>query len=218
MGLRVTVEHLLEHITEPSFDKDGMKEMRIHMDHMEKQILLFHESIENVASKWHHRSLPDIEVKEGDKLPLRLVLPVCLDCFVDGFLIGISSIISLKAGIILSFANCLEMSFLGMAYSARLKKCTGSSILVRNIALYGPPMIMFCASGIGAALGIAVEHLPVVFIGLVAFGTVALVYLVCNELIIEAKEAQGNNEKWYISIQIFVGIYLVLMLNHMLSV
>jgi zinc transporter ZupT len=169
-GLRLTVEHLLEHIQEPNLDKDVVREMRIHMDHMDKQISLFHESIETAAAKWH-RSLPKIATNEGDKLPMGLILPVCLDCFVDGFLIGITSVVSLKAGIILSFANCLEMSFLGMAYSARLKKCTGSSFCARLTALYGPPWIMFLAAGLGAALGSLVEHIPAIFIGMVAFGT-----------------------------------------------
>lgn len=209
------VEHLLEHIHEPILDKDVIREMRIHMDQMDKQISLFHESIETAASRWH-RSLPKIETNEGDTIPMGLVMPVCLDAFVDGFLIGISSVISLKAGIVLSFANCLEMSFLGMAYSSRLKKCTGSSLLARSIALYTPPLVMFLASGIGAALGSAVETLPALFIAMVAFGAVALLFLVANELLIEARNAQGEDDHWYISIMVFVGVYLVLMLNHVL--
>lgn len=214
-GLRMIVEHLLEHIQEPVLDKGVVREMRIHMDHMDKQISLFHESIETAASRWH-RSLPKIEPNEGDTLPMGLVLPVCLDSFVDGFLIGISSVISIKAGIILSFANCLEMSFLGMAYSSRLKKCTGSTLFTRTVALYTPPLIMFMASGVGAALGSVVQDLPALFIGLVAFGAVALMFLVTNELLIEAHSAQGEEEHWYISIMVFVGIYLVLMLDHVI--
>ena len=62
---------------------------------------------------------------EGDKVPYGLVVPVIMDCFTDGFLIGVAVALSFKAGIILGAANCLEMSFLGMAYSTRLVKCTG---------------------------------------------------------------------------------------------
>lgn len=214
-GLRWIVEHLLEHINEPVLDKDVVREMRIHFDQMDKQISLFHETIETAACRWH-RSLPNIETNEGDKIPMGLVMPVCLDSFVDGFLIGISSVISFKAGVILSIANCLEMSFLGMAYSARLKKCTGSSLFYRTLALYTPPFIMFFASGIGAALGSAVQNLPALFIGMVAFGAVALLFLVTNELLIEARQAQGEEDLWYISIMVFVGIYLVLMVDHSL--
>lgn len=50
---------------------------------------------------------------------------------------------------------------------------------------------------------------------MVAFGTVALLFLVCNELLIEAREAQGEDERWYISIMVFVGVYIVIMLDHL---
>ncbi len=213
--LHNTVDHLLEHIAEPKIDKRVLQEIRIHMDHMDKQISTFHESIEHVAAKWT-RILPKIETHEGDTLPMGLVLPVCMDGFVDGFLIGISSAVSLKAGIILSIANCLEMSFLGMAYASRLVKCTGSSKDAVNLALYGPPLLMLLASGLGAAIGASVQAIPIIFVAMVSFGAVALLFLVCNELLIEAREAQGDDEKWYISIMVFLGIYLVLMLDHII--
>lgn len=59
-------------------------------------------------------------------MPYGLVVPVALDCFTDGFLIGVAVALSFHAGVILGAANCLEMSFLGMAYAARLFKCTGN--------------------------------------------------------------------------------------------
>ena len=102
-----------------------------------------------------------------------------LDCFVDGFLIGVSSALSPTAGIVLGLANCLEMSFLGMAYSARITKCTGSTRLSRMLALYIPPLIMFFSSGFGAYLGDAARSIPSVFVAFVAFGVVALLALVC---------------------------------------
>ena len=101
-----------------------------------------------------------------------------------------------------------------MAYSSRLIKCTGASLLSRNIATYVPPILMFLSAGIGAALASAAAGAPVVFIAFVAFGVVALLFLVCNELLIEAREAQGEEERWWISVMVFAGIYIVLMLNH----
>ena len=213
--LKRSVEHLLEHINEPVLDKQVLQEMHIHMDMMDKQISSFHEAVESVSSKWLLKTaLPDTQI--GDKLPMNLVLPVTLDCFVDGALIGISISISTKAGMILAFANSLEMSFLGMAYASRLLKCTGSSALARNIALYCPPLIMFLSVGVGAALGNATEKYPILFIGLVAFGVVALLFLVCNELLIEANKAQGEDQRWWISIMVFLGVYIVIILDHVI--
>jgi zinc transporter ZupT len=214
-GLRNAIDHLLEHMSEPHLDKEHVKEMRIHMDYIDKQINTFHKSIEHVADRWH-RNLPNIETQEGDTLPMGLVIPVYMDAATDGFLLGISSTISLKAGIVLSFANCLEMSFLGMAYASRLVKCTGSSFWARTIALYGPPLVMFGMAGLGGAIGSSLQDITALYIAMVAFGSVALLFLVTNELLIEAKEAQGEDEKWYISIMVFAGIYVVLMLDHIL--
>ncbi len=68
--------------------------------------------------------------------------------------------------------------------------------------MYAPPVVMFFSAGLGAMLAFDV----------VAF-VVALLFLVCNELLIEAKNAQGEDEKWWISLCIFLGIYMVLIVN-----
>lgn len=213
--LKSTVEHLVEHINEPIIDKHVLREMHEHMGMMDRQIARFHDIVESNASKWRRNdALPQTQI--GDKLPINLILPVTIDCFVDGFLIGVSVAISRKAGFILATANFFEMSFLGMAYASRLVKCTGASVIMRNLALYAPPVVMFFSAGLGAMLAATVRHIPVCFIAFVAFGVVALLFLVCNELLIEAKNAQGEDEKWWISICIFLGIYMVLIVNQIL--
>eukprot|EP01034_Spumella_vulgaris_P025457 gene25457-31921_t len=213
--LKSSAEHLIEHIQQPSIDKQALQEMHIHMDIMDAQIEHFHASVETAASRWHRdRIMPLTSL--GDTLPMGLVVPVVVDCFVDGLLIGVSVALSSKAGIILAAANCLEMAFLGMAYSTRLVKCTGSSQGTRLIALYAPPLLMFLSAGLGALLGDLSQAIPAVFVGFVAFGVVSLLFLVCNELLIEARNAQGEDERWWISIQTFIGVYVVLMLSHVL--
>lgn len=211
--LKSSITHVLEHINEPVIDQSTLEEVHDHMNEMDAQLNFFHESVESAASRWQ-RSRPLMDTEVGDKLPVGLVIPVVLDGFVDGFLIGVATALSHKAGIILGFANILEMAFLGMAYSSRLNKCTGSSCLVRAIALYSPALIMFLSSGVGAALAILSVEYPAFYIGFVAFGVVALLFLVCNELLIEARAAQGSEERWWISILVFIGIYVVLMVDH----
>ena len=86
----------------------------------------------------------------------------------------------------------------------------------------------------GAAIGGAALGIPIVYVAIVSFGIVALLFLVCNELLIEAKNAQGSvetgiiicfeqcalgdDEKWWISIMVFLGIFIVLMLSHVIPV
>jgi hypothetical protein len=107
-----------------------------------------------------------------------------MDCFIDGFLIGVTCTLAPKAGIVLGAANCLEMAFLGMAYATRIVKCTGSSFSARTITLYSPPMLMFIASGFGAYVADASSSIPALYVAFVAFGVVALLALVCNEQLI----------------------------------
>lgn len=144
-NLQLIVEHVIEHISEihneksegesmvgltSGLDVSLLREIHAHMDQMEREIKSFHDSVAKVNQRWRrhlHRPLPVVEV--GDKLPAGLIVPVTLDCFVDGFMIGIACALSPPAGIILGAANCLEMSFLGMAYSTRITKCKFLSIV-----------------------------------------------------------------------------------------
>lgn len=187
--------------------------MHQHMTDMDQIINTFHDSVENVASRWtrRNRELPEPEL--GATIPAGLVIPVALDCFVDGFLIGVSCGISPQAGIVLGAANTLEMASLGMAYSVRLNKCTGSSWMARQIALYSPPLLMLLSAGLGAFLSEQARDIPAVFVAFVAFGVVALLSLVCTELLIEAKECIGDEEGWYFNLALFAAVYLVLMLS-----
>jgi zinc transporter ZupT len=211
-NLNLIVDHIIEHMHETNVDASLLRELNAHIDQMEHQISIFHASVCTATQRWSHRSRPLFTPQQGDFLPMSLIIPVTLDCLVDGFMIGVTISLSFTAGIVLAAANCLEMGFLGMAYATRITKCTGSSALTRSIALYFPPLLMCFSSGIGAVLGQAAMDYPMLFVTFVAFGAVVLLSLVCNELLIEAKEAQGEDEKWYIAITIFAGIYAVLML------
>ncbi len=202
---------MIEHLQEERITVEGLKEMHQHMADMDRVIQTFHDSVEHVANKWTHRKRDFPEPELGATLPASLVVPVTLDCFVDGFLIGVACALSPSAGIVLGIANCLEMGFLGMAYSLRLKKCTGSGWALQQIALFGPPGLMFLSSGLGAYAAHEARDSPAVFVGFVAFGTVALLSLVCTELLIEAKEAQGEQQVWYAPLALYLAVYLVLM-------
>lgn len=56
------------------------------------------------------------------KFPVALVLAVCVDALVDGFLIGISSALGhSNAGVVMTVALSIEMGFLGMTFAASLR-------------------------------------------------------------------------------------------------
>lgn len=205
------VEHLMDHLSYDNINPESIQEIHDHMQDMDRHINQFHDFVDRWTWKWKNTEL--VETTLGDVLPSSLIIPVTIDCFVDGFLIGVTIAISSRAGYILAAANCLEMGSLGMAYSSRIAKCTGSPILHRQLAVILPPLIMFLSSGLGAAVAGYSDGVPSAFVGFVAFGVFALISLVCCELVIEAREVQDSEDKWWMQLFIFLGVYLVLMLE-----
>jgi zinc transporter ZupT len=214
--LRISAEHVLEHIDEgDAITPSLLKEIYLHMNEMEKHLEFFHDSVEKAANRWTKlHKLPDTVV--GDYLPAALIVPVILDCHIDGLLIGVTCSLKQEAGIILALANFVEMGFLGIAYSVRISKCTGSTMLARTVAIYGPPVFMYISALIGALLASATRDTEAVFVGFVAFGVVSYTYLT-HELVIEAHEAQGDEQKWYINMWLFIGLWLALIMEPILA-
>jgi zinc transporter ZupT len=157
-------------------------------------------------------------VPAGSKLPWSLIVPICIDAVLDGLLIGFATVASPSAGIILSVANIVEMSFVGISLAIAVAQCTGSTVLARRATVSAPPFLMVLAAAGGAAGGGAARAMPPLFAGIIAFGMVGLVFLVCSELLIAAHEALDGEEVWWVSIQIFVGIVIVLLLDRLIPV
>eukprot|EP00041_Stephanoeca_diplocostata_P021338 m.495825 g.495825 ORF g.495825 m.495825 type:complete len:216 (+) comp21802_c2_seq21:103-750(+) len=72
--------------------------------------------------------------------PTGLVLAVCVDALVDGFLIGISSAAGhANAGVVMTAALSIEMGFLGMTYSTALCK---QALSTRLLSILLPPVAL----------------------------------------------------------------------------
>jgi zinc transporter ZupT len=206
-----TASHLADHLRSKKVGMGEIKEINGHIDEMERHINKFHDVLDSWTWKWKRHDI--VETMLGDSIRISLVVPVVIDCFVDGFLIGVSVSLSPKAGFVLAGANCLEMCSLGIAYSSRIAKCTGSSVLSRQLAVISPPLIMFLATGLGVVLADLAGGVGVVYVAFVAFGVYALVALVCCELIIEAHEVEEEEGKEWLNLALFFGIYVVIMLE-----
>lgn len=237
--LKQAAQAIYDTLHTDELSNEDLVEIHVGMDRMDNTLLELHHAIEGYSFKWGRRSKKRIipVPKAGSTIPMTLIVPVFVDCIVDGFLVGSTSAISLRAGLILGqlnrwtvskvcstylifavhmmsgFANMIEMGFLGMAVSLRVRKCTGSSALSRFTVLVLPPLVMLAAALGGALSGDAAKAHPVVFIGFISFGIVALLYLVVNELLVEAREAQGGKEYWWTAMVLFVGIYSVVLLD-----
>ena len=233
--IKSSVEHLVDHFGASAFDAPTVLEVHAHMNELEGLLTNFHSEVQEAASYWPRGRHGGGDVAKGSRLPLSLLAAVYVDSFIDGFLIGIACIFSQHAGLVLAAANVLEMGFVGASFANTVSRCNGSSRQTRFIAIYVAPPIMLAGAAIGAAVGDASKGTPAVFTGFVAFGSVALLFLVTHELLIEAHEAMKENEVvWinsaWLALRCFVcvcahssraaifylGIYLVLLFNRYL--
>lgn len=137
--------------------------------------------------------------------PFAFAVAVCVDAFVDGFLIGISDEPGSSAGIVMSAALTIEMGFLGLTFAAAMAK---QPYGIACAAVVVPPVVLVLG-GISGALAVdAMSAYPALHVGLVSFGIAALLYLVTEELLLEAHhtlDQAGAEHTWWVDLMFFVG-------------
>lgn len=137
-----------------------------------------------------------------------LIITVAVDVFIDGLLIGIGLSEGGKTGLLLAIALTGQLAFLGLAVSAALSDSgasrrfvTGTTAGLAALIIPGGLLGYYALGGLsGGPLS-----------GVIAFATVALLYLVTEELLIEAHEAPETS----ISTSLFFVGFLALLLVHM---
>ncbi len=82
---------------------EAIAAIHVGMDRMDTQLHELHMAVEGYSFKWGRRGKKRIipVPKAGSFIPMTLIVPVIVDCIVDGFLVGSTSAISPRAGIIL---------------------------------------------------------------------------------------------------------------------
>jgi len=138
-----------------------------------------------------------------------LVSAVGIDVFIDGVLIGIAFLAGTQGGILIAVALALEILFLGLSMTSTLGSRGVSGRICLIIAIFIALLIP-----IGSISGaILLSQLPNYYTeGLLAFGVAALLYLVTEELLIEAHEIQ---ETPWITVWFFIGFLLILIIENL---
>jgi ZIP family zinc transporter len=142
--------------------------------------------------KYYTGKLADKEATEktSDKtLPWGILIAIGIDLLLDGLLLGIGFAAGAKEGILLALALALECFSLGMATVTTLQE---SSLTKKRIVF-----ILFCLGGlfiIGSVLGLYLLHYTgdKVLELILSFGSAALLFLVTEELLVEAHEEKDS--------------------------
>lgn len=114
-----------------------------------------------------------------------LMLAMGIDVGLDGALIGLSFAAGEKQGLLLTVGLVLEVFFLGVSCATSLRSAGQERMrIARAAALLG--ILLFVGAGAGALVLNSVQ--PAYVDALLAFGVAALLYLVTEELLVEAHE------------------------------
>lgn len=149
---------------------------------------------------------PEKAVAKG-RLPTSLLWALGLDIALDGILIGIGVATGEKQGMLLTIALTLEVLFLGVSGASALSGA-GVSRVKTVLVTMGLGGLLLAGAGAGAVLlnGISGAALDAVL----SFGMAALLYLVTEELLVEAHEAP---ETPLLSATFFIGFLLLLVIE-----
>jgi ZIP family zinc transporter len=146
------------------------------------------------------------QIEERIRGPVGLMAVVGIDILIDGLVLGIGFAAGTKEGILLTIALTIEVLFLGLTVAAKLGETAPT-----------PGRVVLLTSGLvlllplGAIFAIPVVLLPATYLtGFFAFGLIALLYLVTEELLVEAH--QTPDRPW-VTAMFFVGFLLLLLLE-----
>ncbi|MEO7121286.1 MAG: hypothetical protein ABIY62_09315 [Ginsengibacter sp.] len=141
------------------------------------------------------------------KLPFSLLVAVAVDIFVDGLLLGIGFSAGKSEGMLLAFALSAELLSLGMATASDLnEKKIGVKKSIITISILS--FLFFVSAVLGGSLLKHVSH--TIHDIILSFGIAALLFLVTEELLVEAHEERETI--WHTS-AFFGGFLLFLILG-----
>jgi zinc transporter, ZIP family len=136
--------------------------------------------------------------------PTSLIVILGLDIALDGLLIGLGFAAGQKQGLLLTIALTLEVLFLGLSGGAALQSSGASRKRVLLITL-GFALTLIAGAWAGVTLLSGASD--ILLDAVLAFGLAALLYLVTEELLVEAHEVPETSAQ---TAMFFVGFILLL--------
>jgi ZIP family zinc transporter len=147
------------------------------------------------------------EAAAGERDTSGLMMAMGVDVALDGALIGLSFAAGEKQGLLLTIGLVLELFFLGVSCGTSLRNVGQTALRIgTTAAILGFAVL----AGAGAGAGLLSAVTPVYIDALLAFGVAALLYLVTEELLVEAHEGP---ETPFQTAMFFLGFILLFMID-----
>ena len=149
--------------------------------------------------------------EENVKSPNSLLVTLGVDVLIDGLLIGVGFAAGAKQGLLLTIALAGEVLFLGVSAAAALGKSGASRTRILSVVV-GLGVTLLIGAGIGGSLLSGLEGFALDVV--LTFGAAALLYLVTEELLVEAHEEPDSPA---LSAMFFVGFTTLLVLEMLVT-
>lgn len=144
------------------------------------------------------------------KGPIGMVAAIGVDILVDGLVLGLAFLAGAKAGLLMTIALTLEVLFLGLTVTTELGEALASRTKV-----VAASVVLALLLPVGVLVATPVALLPPHIIGgFLTFGLMALLYLVTEELLVEAHEKPDSP---VISAMFFLGFLGLLIVEELMG-
>jgi ZIP family zinc transporter len=151
--------------------------------------------------------------KEGvGKSSFGIMIPIGIDLFVDGLLIGIGFAAGVSAGKLLVIALAFELLSLGLALSIVMREQNYAPLKAVAVPVALALTTLVGGAFVGGSVLAGAQHALLAFV--LSFGAAALLFLVTEQLLVEAHEV-GETP---IATTMFFGGFLRLLILGMLEV
>ncbi len=157
--------------------------------------------------RWSMGRLEKKSTGAGKKGPGGLLIASGVDVFIDGLLVGISFEVGFKEGVIITIALTIELLFLAISVASSLAKENAGKIkIIASTSLLALLVLLGASLGGTQLVGLSGSGLEIV----IAFATAALLYLVTEELLVEAHEGPDTA---FTTAMFFVGFLAILIVE-----
>lgn len=139
-----------------------------------------------------------------------LIVAIAIDLLIDGVVLGIGFVAGMKIGLLLTMALTIEVLFLGITMAADLRQSGRSAFMTIVATIF---LVLFLPLGAFLAMPIGQLSAPLQA-GFLSFGLVALLYLVTEELLVDAHTVP---DRPWVTATFFVGFLLLLTIEEYMA-
>lgn len=141
------------------------------------------------------------------KSSLGLILVVGIDILIDGLLIGVAFAAGSKEGVLITVALAIELLSLGLATAGAMSQSGATRRwIITTVLLLALLPLAGASGGVVLLAGLSAGWME----AMLAFAAAALLYLVTEELLVEAHEVP--EEPW-MTAMFFVGFLILLLID-----